>query len=163
PDADAFGAGIFRPGIEIGQTEHVAELVADDADIAHLGAAFLDNEIRPAAALMGEERLVRPVESAAIGLHALAGVEEEDTVDVLDVGKLDADDGEAIGVFLPGVVARVPAETAAALAALALDRAAAVLGDEDDLDFPVLLFFLALDQQRERVAGLVLAQDIGEL
>ena len=47
------------------------------------GAAFLDDEVGPAFALMGEVRPVRPIEAAAVGLHAFAGIEEEDAVEVL--------------------------------------------------------------------------------
>ena len=84
PHADAFGTGILGPGVQIGQAEHVAELVADDADVAHARAALLDDEVGPALVAVVDERLVRPVESAAIGLHAVAGIHEEDAVEFLE-------------------------------------------------------------------------------
>ena len=80
---DAFGAGIFRAGVQIGQAEHVAELVAEDADVGHAVAAFLHDEVRQAAALVRDVGAVRPVEPAARRLHAAAGVQEKDAVEFL--------------------------------------------------------------------------------
>src|SRR5205085_12155041 len=45
PDAEAFRARVLRPGVQIGQAEHVAELVAKDADVAHALAALAADEI----------------------------------------------------------------------------------------------------------------------
>jgi hypothetical protein len=82
PDADAFGAGIFGPGIEIGQAEHVAEFMADDADVRHGGAAFGADEIGPELAVVEEGAAMRPVEAAAIICgHAFAGVDKENAVE----------------------------------------------------------------------------------
>src|SRR5215471_17093214 len=59
--------------------------MADDADVGHASATFLDDEVRPALVAVADERLVRPVESAAVGLHTIAGVHEKDAVEILEV------------------------------------------------------------------------------
>ena len=58
----------------------MAELVAEHADVVHLRAAFLHDEVRPPLAVVADARPVRPVQPAACGLHPLPGVDEEHAV-----------------------------------------------------------------------------------
>src|SRR5260370_3025519 len=80
PDADSLLAGALRAGVEVRQAEHVAELVTEDADVAHVLRArgqFLADEVGPPLSAVPEARAVRPVEAAARRLVAGAGVNEE--------------------------------------------------------------------------------------
>jgi len=59
PHADALGAGIFRARVEVGQAEHVAEFMAEDADARHRLAALGADEIRDAPVLAGAREVNR--------------------------------------------------------------------------------------------------------
>ena len=82
PQAQARHAGNVRTGVQVGQPEHVAKLVAEDADRGHPRAAFGTNEVRPAPAVVRQGGAMGPVQAAVRrGLNPLAGVHEHQAIE----------------------------------------------------------------------------------
>src|SRR5665213_420030 len=81
PGACPGRAGEFGAGVQVGQAEHVAELMTEQAGRRHVGAALGADEVVPFNSLVLEEGFVRPIQSAAGDYFwAVAGVDKQDAV-----------------------------------------------------------------------------------